>query len=77
VTSTIGSAFLPYYELMHASAGRWILEQVKQWAGSSQGAIGVCAVPEGPLAPPREWAERFFNVQRWTVMPKGGQFASA
>ncbi|MEO7206951.1 MAG: hypothetical protein ABI356_13350 [Steroidobacteraceae bacterium] len=25
--------------------------------------------------PPREWAQRFFNVQRWTVMPRGGHFA--
>jgi hypothetical protein len=22
--------------------------------------------------PPREWAERFFNLQRWTDMPRGG-----
>jgi hypothetical protein len=21
--------------------------------------------------PPREWAERFFHVQRWTEMPSG------
>jgi hypothetical protein len=26
--------------------------------------------------PPREWAERFFNVQRWTQMPRGGHFAA-
>jgi len=26
--------------------------------------------------PPREWAERFFNVQRWTEMPRGGHFAA-
>jgi pimeloyl-ACP methyl ester carboxylesterase len=22
------------------------------------------------------WAERFFNVKRWTEMPKGGHFAA-
>ena len=22
------------------------------------------------------WAERFFNVQRWTEMPRGGHFAA-
>ena len=27
-------------------------------------------------SPPREWAERFFNVQRWTEMPRGGHFAA-
>jgi pimeloyl-ACP methyl ester carboxylesterase len=23
---------------------------------------------------PREWAERLYNVQRWTPMPRGGHF---
>ena len=32
-------------------------------------------VPEG--SPPREWAERLYNVQRWTAMPRGGHFAPA
>ena len=32
-------------------------------------------VPEGE--PPREWAERLHNVQRWTPMPRGGHFAPA
>jgi len=27
-------------------------------------------------SPPREWAERFFNVDRWTEMPRGGHFAA-
>ncbi len=26
-------------------------------------------------APPREWAERLYNVRRWTLMPRGGHFA--
>jgi pimeloyl-ACP methyl ester carboxylesterase len=41
-------------------------------------AIAVFAnefVPEG--APPREWAERLYDVRRWTVMPTGGHFAPA
>jgi pimeloyl-ACP methyl ester carboxylesterase len=32
-------------------------------------------VDEG--APPREWAERLYNVCRWTAMPRGGHFAPA
>ena len=32
-------------------------------------------VDEG--TPPREWAERLYNVQRWTSMPSGGHFAAA
>jgi pimeloyl-ACP methyl ester carboxylesterase len=32
--------------------------------------------PKDLSHPPREWAERFFNVQRWTEFPKGGHFAA-
>jgi pimeloyl-ACP methyl ester carboxylesterase len=32
-------------------------------------------VPEGNL--PREWAERLYNVTRWTAMASGGHFAAA
>jgi len=32
-------------------------------------------IPEGE--PPREWAERLYNVQRWTPMARGGHFAGA
>jgi pimeloyl-ACP methyl ester carboxylesterase len=32
-------------------------------------------IPEGE--PPREWAERLYDVRRWTVMPRGGHFAPA
>lgn len=27
--------------------------------------------------PPREWAERLYDVRRWTSMPRGGHFAAA
>jgi pimeloyl-ACP methyl ester carboxylesterase len=32
-------------------------------------------IPEGE--PPREWAERLYDVRRWTPMPVGGHFAPA
>ena len=32
--------------------------------------------PKDISHPPREWAARFFNVQRWTEMPRGGHFAA-
>lgn len=32
-------------------------------------------VDEG--TPPREWAERLYNVRQWTPMPRGGHFAPA
>ena len=32
--------------------------------------------PKEILHPPRAWAERVYNIQRWTVMPAGGHFAA-
>ena len=29
--------------------------------------------PEGD--PPREWAERLYNIRQWTTLPAGGHFA--
>ena len=58
-----------------------------RWFGAAHGpqdfvdvptAIAVFGnhfVPEGD--PPREWAERLYNVRRWTPMPSGGHFAAA
>jgi pimeloyl-ACP methyl ester carboxylesterase len=31
--------------------------------------------PEGDM--PREWAERLYDVRRWTPMPRGGHFPAA
>ncbi len=38
-------------------------------------AIAVFTDPAGD--PPREWAERLYEVRRWTPMPRGGHFAPA
>jgi microsomal epoxide hydrolase len=36
-----------------------------------------CAIfPREIMRPPRAWAERFFNVTRWSVMSAGGHFAA-
>ncbi len=37
---------------------------------------GVAAFPEEISRPPKEWAERSYNLQRWTQMPRGGHFAA-
>jgi pimeloyl-ACP methyl ester carboxylesterase len=51
-------------------------EGVKQWTGSSKVPSAFALFPKDISQPPREWAERFFNVQRWTEMPRGGHFAA-
>src|SRR5437763_15742795 len=72
-TQTITSSMRDYYD--------------NRWFGVTLGpqdfvhvptAIAVFAhqfVPEG--APPREWAERLYNVRQWTPMPRGGHFVPA
>jgi microsomal epoxide hydrolase len=77
VTATIDSSFLPYYDFTNSGAGRWIVEGVKDKLGSSDVPPAAFALfPKDISHPPREWAERFFNVQRWTEMPRGGHFAA-
>jgi pimeloyl-ACP methyl ester carboxylesterase len=57
-----------------------------RWSGSMLGVDDVIQVPTGFAVfahqfsddgePPREWAERLYNVRQWTVMPSGGHFAA-
>lgn len=54
----------------------WISETIKKWTGSSDVPTGFASFPKDINPPPREWAERFFNVERWTEMPRGGHFAA-
>lgn len=75
-TGTIGGAFMPYCDVLHAGAPRWIAEAVKQKLGSDQVPAGFALFPKDLSHPPREWAQRFFNVRRWTEFPHGGHFAA-
>jgi pimeloyl-ACP methyl ester carboxylesterase len=76
VTGTIGTSFLPYHDVMSAGGPRWIAEMAKQLAGARKVPAGFAMFPKDLSHPPREWAERFFDVQRWTTMPRGGHFAA-
>ena len=76
VTESIGSSFLPYYDYANATAFTWAKEGIKKFVGSSKVPTAFARFPKDISHPPREWAERFFNVQRWTDMPRGGHFAA-
>ena len=69
VTQTIGSSTKLYYETLR-----------KPWEMKKDEKIrvpcGIAVFPAEISVPPREWAERSYNVQRWTVMPNGGHFAA-
>jgi pimeloyl-ACP methyl ester carboxylesterase len=91
VTETMNSAMRGYYEGMHAagwgeeeSEQSWSEEKGEQssgWGEPSEGSaingvpVGLALFPKD-APPPREMAERFFNVQRFTEMPTGGHFAA-
>jgi len=66
-TNCIGASFWPYYARMH---GPWPVD------GRVRVPAGYCEFPREILRPPREAAERVFDIRRWTVMPKGGHFAA-
>lgn len=76
VTETINSSFLPYYDITHAGAMTWIGQKLKEWKGTTTVPAAFAMFPKDLSSPPREWGERFFNVQRWTEMPSGGHFAA-
>jgi microsomal epoxide hydrolase len=74
-TQTIGSSFMPYYDYSHAGAMTWMIEKAKAWI-APQVPAGFARFPQEMTHPPKEWAQRFFDVQRWTAMPRGGHFAA-
>jgi pimeloyl-ACP methyl ester carboxylesterase len=76
VTNTIGSSFQPYSDIVSAGAMRWMKEAAKNWIGSAPTPAAFALFPKDISHPPSAWAERFFNVQRWTEMPRGGHFAA-
>ena len=69
MTQTIHSSCRLYYESLRAP-----LHFRKQDFVTVPCAIA--RFPKEEPFPPREWAERGYNVQRWTEMPSGGHFAA-
>jgi len=84
-TGTVSTSMLPYYDIMNAGAFTWIGEKLKEWSGSTKVPASFCFfgndynhrffAKDNSYAP-KEWAERFFNVQHWTHQPRGGHFAA-
>ncbi len=69
VTGTIGSSVRLYYENQRNPL---IFQPGERLAVP----FGFAKFPVEISFPPREWAERMFNVQRWTEMSTGGHFAA-
>ena len=69
VTETINAANRLYYDSAHDFTS-------PQHTGRSDVQAAIARFPKDILPAPREWAERWFNMQRWTAMPRGGHFAA-
>jgi len=68
VTETINSSFRIYYEAQH--------NPPEEPGAPIRVPTGVAIFPKDLVPAPREFAERFFDVQHWTEMPRGGHFAA-
>jgi pimeloyl-ACP methyl ester carboxylesterase len=68
VTETINSSARYYYEAIH--------NPLKDTGKRVEPPTGIARFPKDLSHAPREYAERFFNVQGWTDMPSGGHFAA-
>lgn len=67
-TQTITSSFRPYFDTNHnPSPPPWLPIPVP---------TAVAVFPADIARPPREFAERSYNVVQWTEMPRGGHFAA-
>ncbi len=64
VTNTIGSSFIPYVEYQPADDSKVTVP------------TGVTIFPKDLVTSPREFAERFFSIVRWTELPTGGHFTA-
>ncbi|MEO7016329.1 MAG: alpha/beta hydrolase, partial [Leifsonia sp.] len=65
-TNSIGTSFRPYYEFAAGFTTR--VDRVRV-------PTAVALFPHDLAHPPRSWAERTYNVTRYTCMPRGGHFA--
>ena len=69
-TGAIGSSFWPYYARIHRP---WPIPD----GGTISVPTGYSEFPREILRPPRWLAERTYtDIRRWTVMPRGGHFAT-
>ncbi len=67
VTQSINSSMRLYYEQQHNPF---------RPQGRIEVPTGAALFPKEITLPPRLWAERTYNIRRWTEMPSGGHFAA-
>jgi pimeloyl-ACP methyl ester carboxylesterase len=75
VTQTITSSMRDYFDNDHPQHRVTLGPEEFVHVPTGIAVFAHSFVDEG--TPVREWAERLYNVRRWTLMPSGGHFAPA
>jgi pimeloyl-ACP methyl ester carboxylesterase len=80
-TQTINAAMRIYNEAMQAMMNAMYNPLVKlnpfdKTGNKSEVPAAFAIFPKDISTPPKDLADRFFNVQQWTEMPEGGHFAA-
>jgi pimeloyl-ACP methyl ester carboxylesterase len=70
VTESYGTSARYYYEARH---NLWEPSHNRQPV--VEAPTGAAVFQKEVMLMPRKWAERYYNLKRWTVMPSGGHFA--
>src|SRR5207302_1534154 len=65
VTGAVGSSYWPYYARQHSA---WPISEKRP----VKAPTAYASFPREILHPPRAWAERVYDIRRWTAMPAGG-----
>lgn len=71
VTKTFVTSARYYYEARH---NLW--QPSHSRSPVVEAPTGVAVFPRDVKLMPKRWAERYYNLKRWTVMPSGGHFAA-
>ena len=75
MTGTIASSIRDYYDNRRWQGEPRLGLHQRARVPTAVAVFPHMLIPEGQ--PPREWAERLYQIRRWTVMPCGGHFAPA
>ncbi len=69
VTQSINSSTRLYYEVRHGAYRLAPGERV-------EAPTGIALFPGEMIRPPRDYAEKAYNIRHWSEMPSGGHFAA-
>ncbi|AXV83182.1 epoxide hydrolase family protein [Ralstonia solanacearum] len=76
LTGSIGSSFLAYRDFIKPAPRLAGQEAAPLQLKVDQVPAGFSIFAKDQVHPPRSWAERFYDVRHWNVVPCGGHFGA-